>query len=92
MFKVGSLDQLMELLDTFSKYDAQLDASCKKNEKMFFEVCKELKIADPKLMIELSRSNEKMSVEDYVKNFKWDQVRFQTDKSLKVIGAQISGK
>jgi len=92
VFKVGSLDQLMELLDTFSKYDAQLDGTCKKNEKMFFEMCKELQIADPKLMIEVGRNGQKVSVEEYIKTFKWDQVRFQTDKSLKVIGAQISGK
>jgi len=88
----------MELMDTFSKYDVQLDASCKKNEKMFFEVCKELQIAGKEnLTIEKKDPHKKgetiqMSVADYIKNFKWDQVRFATDKSLKVIGAQISGK
>jgi len=41
-FKVGSLDQLMELMDTFNKYDQTLDQSCKKNEKMYFEMAKEL--------------------------------------------------
>ena len=30
-----------------------------------------------------------MEVESYIKNFKWDQVRFQMDKSLKVLGAKI---
>ena len=42
-FKIGSLDQLMELMDTFQKYETQLDASCKRNEKLFFELREELK-------------------------------------------------
>lgn len=36
-FKVGSLDQLMELVDTFGKYDNQLDSSCKRNEQVYFQ-------------------------------------------------------
>jgi hypothetical protein len=32
----------MELMDTFSKYETQLDASCKRNEKLFFELRDEL--------------------------------------------------
>jgi len=31
-FKVGSLDQLMELMETFGKYDVMIDVACKKNE------------------------------------------------------------
>jgi uncharacterized protein (DUF2249 family) len=91
-FKIGSLDDLMELMDTFSKYDVQIDASVKKNEKMFFEVCKELQMGKETLTIEKKDPHKKgetiqVSVADYIKNFKWDQVRFATDKSLKVIGA-----
>ena len=32
----------MELMDTFQKYDLQIDASCKRNERMYFEIAKEL--------------------------------------------------
>ena len=49
---VGSLDQLMELMDIFAKFDLQLDASCKRNEKMYFDMCKTLE-KEPKLVIEL---------------------------------------
>ena len=52
-FKVGSLDQLMELMDIFAKYDTLLDASCKRNEKMYVEVCKELN-KQANLVIEVS--------------------------------------
>jgi hypothetical protein len=77
-FKVGSLDQLMELMDIFSKYDQQIDASCKRNEKMYFDICKELN-QPAKLNIEISGNrgrSEQVDVEAYIKNFKWDQVRF----------------
>jgi len=52
-FKVGSLDQLMELMDTFAKYDMIVDGSCKRNEKMYHDICKE-KNQDPDLKIEVS--------------------------------------
>jgi len=81
----------MELMDTFAKYDVQLDQSCKKNEKMYFDVCNELKIGKAELWIELSRDKQ-MSVEQYIQNFKWDQNKFGTDKSLKLLGAAIMGK
>lgn len=41
-FKVGSLDQLMELMDSFSKTEVQLDNSCKRNEKVYYDMSKEL--------------------------------------------------
>ena len=40
-FKVGSLDQLMELMDVFQKYDVAIDTQCKRNERMYEEICKE---------------------------------------------------
>lgn len=93
-FKVGSLDQLMEMMEIFSKYDLALDSSCKRNERMYTEMCAELN-KNANLVIEVSSGrrggSQQMSVEDYIKNFKWDQVRFQMDKSLKVLGAKIQG-
>ena len=50
---MGSLDQLMELMDTFAKYDMIVDGSCKRNEKMYHDICKE-KNQDPDLKIEVS--------------------------------------
>ena len=29
----------MELMDLFAKFDMQLDASCKRNEKIYFDMC-----------------------------------------------------
>lgn len=42
----------MELMDTFQKYEMQLDASCKRNEKLFFELREELK-SDMELDIDM---------------------------------------
>lgn len=35
------------------------------------------------------RAEEKKKVEDYIKEFKWDQVKFQMDKPLKIQGQKI---
>ena len=85
----------MELMDVFSKYDTQLDASCKRNEKIYFEMSKVLN-KPANLVIEVNTAGrragtQQVSVEEYIKNFKWDQIKFQMDKSLKVIGAKIAG-
>ena len=40
-------------MDTFQKYETLLDASCKRNEKLFFELKEELKVNDMELDIEL---------------------------------------
>jgi len=45
----------MELLETFTKYEMALDQSCKKNEKLFFELREELNM-DDELNIELGHS------------------------------------
>lgn len=91
---MGSLDQLMEIMDSFGKQDLQLDGACKRNEKMYMDMCKELN-KNANLMIEVNSGRrggtQQVTVEDYIKQFKWDQVRFQMDKSLKVLGAKIQG-
>ena len=69
----------MELMGIFQKYDTMLDASCKRNEKMYTDMCKELnKKADLVIEVNTGRrgGTQNMSVEEYIKNFKWDQVRF----------------
>ena len=92
IFKVGSLDQLMELVDVFAKNEVLVDASCKRNEKLYFEMAHELNIKDAQLQIDVPQNrgeSQKMKVLDYIKNFKWDIIRFQTDKSLNILGAKI---
>ena len=92
IFKVGSLDQLMELVDVFAKNEVLVDASCKRNEKLYFEMAQELNIKDAQLQIDVPQNrgeSQKMKVLDYIKNFKWDIIRFQTDKSLNILGAKI---
>lgn len=92
IFKVGSLDQLMELVDVFAKNEVLVDASCKRNEKLYFDMAQELNIKDAQLQIDVPQNrgeSQKMKVLDYIKNFKWDIIRFQTDKSLNILGAKI---
>ena len=82
----------MELMDIFAKADQVLDASCKRNEKMYFEMCKTLD-KEAKLHIEVEQRRgaaKSMPIEQFLQNFEWDQVRFQMDKSLKVLGQKIT--
>lgn len=91
-FKIGSLDQLMELMDTFQKYENLLDGSCKRNEKLFFELKEELKADKIELDIELGaqQGNATQTVEEYLQNFRWNNLKFKMqDKSLQVLGANI---
>ena len=81
----------MELMDTFNKYDNQIDSSCKRNEQIYFQTAQDLN-QEAKLMIEkIQRGGKKEvnTISDYIKNFKWDNHKFPMDKSLKVIGAKI---
>lgn len=50
-FKVGSLDQLMEMMDSFAKQDTQLEASCRRNETVYLSTAEELN-QEAKLRIE----------------------------------------
>lgn len=60
----------MELMDIFAKYDNLLDASCKRNERMYTEMCKELN-KNANLVIEVSSgrrgATQPVPVEEYIK-------------------------
>ena len=82
-FKIGTLDSLMELNESLSKVDATLDATVKKVEKQ----AKELLPSD--LYIELSQT-QKLTVIDYIKNFKWEETKFSRARSLVEIAGLIT--
>ena len=49
---------------------------------------------DHKLVLEIQQRGGKKEIKtinEYLKNFKWDSTKFQVDKSLKVLGAKVSG-
>ena len=65
-------------MDTFTKYDNQLDSSCKRNEQVYFTTAQDLN-QEAKLSIEkVLRGGKKeiSSIDDYIKNFKWDSHKF----------------
>lgn len=82
-FKIGTLDQLMELNESLNKVDAMLDGTVKKIEKQ----AKELLSQD--LMIEVSHG-QKMQVEDYIKNFKWEDNKYPRARSLVELSGMIA--
>ena len=48
----------MEMLDVFAKYDLTVDASCKRNEKMYYDICKE-KNQEPDLKLEVAQAGRR---------------------------------
>lgn len=91
-FKVGSIDQLMEIMDSFGKLDIALDNACKRNEKLYYDLAKELK-REPNLVIEMQTNKrgrtEQVKIQDYIKNFSWDHGKFQMNKSMKFLATKI---
>ena len=66
-------------MDTFGKYDLQIDGSCKRNEAVFHQTAKELNKQDHKLVLEIQQRGGKKEIKtihDYLKNFKWDSTKF----------------
>jgi hypothetical protein len=84
-FKVGTLDQLMELNEALAKVDQTLDSTVKKLEKQAREM------TGRELMIELSPGKQ-VVIEQYLKEFKWEDNRFSRARSLVEIAGLISDK
>ena len=81
----------MELMDTFAKYETQLDGSVKRNEKLFFDLKEELG-SEMELDIEMGHQmgNKTLTVEQYLQDFHWNSIKFKMqDKSLSVLGANV---
>ena len=53
----------MELMDIFAKFDIQLDNSCKRNEKIYRDMCKEIDDREPNLFIEKESINRRGAAE-----------------------------
>lgn len=61
----------MELMDSFGKYDLLLDASCKRNEKMYYEMCKTVN-QPPNLVIEVEQRRgaaKAVPIEEFLQTF-----------------------
>lgn len=74
----------MEVTDQLSKNDIAVEASLKRNEAMYGQLCKDLN-EEFKLNMEIQgqgRGAQKQTkdVVDYIQDFKWDSVKFQMDK------------
>ena len=61
---------------------------------MYYEMCNvKDKPVDLKIEVQTGarrgQANKEVTVAQYMEEFKWDQVRFQMDKSLKALGTKI---
>jgi hypothetical protein len=66
IFKIGSLDQLMQMNEHASKLDTQIDMACKKYEKVAFDAgATELRYTN-------EQTNEQQDYKDYIKKWSWN--------------------
>ncbi|KAI8070808.1 hypothetical protein BC940DRAFT_339841 [Gongronella butleri] len=75
-FKIGTLDALVLLSDDLVKFDAQFEQSANK----IVELVRSLNNNSNQLS-HLLAVNDK-SVDDYVRSFQWNTMKYRTDKSL----------
>ena len=83
-FKIGQINDLMEVADQLTKNDIAVEASLKRNEGMYTQLCKDLN-EEFKLNMEIQgqgrgAQRQTKDVIDYIQGFKWDSVKFQMDK------------
>ena len=88
MFKIGTLDTLMELNETLAKIDLTLDSTVKKIEKQAKE------IVNQELKIELTQANNQKpiskDVAEYIKEFRWEDTKYPRARSLIEITGMIT--
>jgi len=99
-FKCGSLDELMSLNDQFQKFELSIDGSCKRIEKVAFDLFNEVQAGEKdnqqaKPVFELKISQQvkigmdavQISVDEYLAKFQWDTAHYAYDKALSELGA-----
>ncbi|ORX52048.1 ATPase, V1 complex, subunit C [Hesseltinella vesiculosa] len=82
-FKIGTLDALVVLSDDLTKFDTQFEQSANKIADIVRALSGQNQLAH------LLVVNDK-SMDDYVRNFQWNTMKYRTDKSLQETTATLS--
>lgn len=73
--KFGSFDSLIKLVDELGKYDSQVESVARRVERQGLEL-------DANIELYVISQRAQLTVEDYVKKFKWDDVKFPRNRSV----------
>lgn len=84
-FKIGTLDALVLLSDELAKFDALAEQSTLKVVDVLRTL---LKNEDPNLQNYLNVDGK--SVDQYIKNFQWNSMKYRTDKSLQEMSTTLN--
>lgn len=86
-FKIGSLDSLMQLNETTARIDGQLDNICKKIEKIEKDTRGVQEQGE--MMFKNNYAGDGIPYGKYIKEFKWDNMKFQTKRPLNELALTI---
>jgi len=84
--KVGTLDSLMALSDDLGKVDVYVEGVCRKIAQQLFEVLDNP--ADKTETLTVGQNN----YENYIRYFTWDEAKYPSSQSLKVITEVINAQ
>jgi len=79
-FKIGSLDLLMQLNETSGRLDSQLEVLCKKLEKIELDTRGDNEQGN--LMYRVNYQNPGTPWGDYIRDFKWIDLKYPKKRSL----------
>lgn len=73
--KFGSFDSLIKLVDDLGKYDGQVESVARRVERQALDL-------DANTELNVISQRAQMTVEDYVRKFKWDDVKFPRARTV----------
>lgn len=84
-FKIGTLDQLVNLNDALVKVDHHLETIIRKIQKQAEEI-------SPDMKLKVETNEGKAEIPDFIESFQWDDTKYPRSRALKDIAANISEK
>jgi len=75
LFRSGSLDSLMGLLEIIAKVDSNVEMILKKIQKQIIDL-------DPQWEMKIETNNGKIPVDKYLREFVWEESKFPRSKTL----------
>jgi hypothetical protein len=80
----------MQLNESAQKLDQQLDQVCKKLEKVAFDTSADAGLQELRYYEHFNQQGGGQNYKEYIRNFKWNQLKYSTKRSLLELTALIT--